>query len=695
MRKYTHILATITFLCASAFANERIETDKVAVEFDDNGNLVSLKNKVDNVDYAGGQGLWRLIYQQDKLLEEPIESEEVKATLKKISDKQININYDGEFPVEVKCEVKEDEVYFSAKITNNSKDKLLREFQFPMIKNANLSKDVKYVHSGGGGGIIPNFYANVISAQTQYKSQDNKAVERYTPYPMNRTMNFYTLMNDNYSLLFASLDPQFELTLHLARYRKVNNVFKYMDIAMVKYPFIKTGESYQTAPFLISPHSGDWRVSAKKYAKGATWFKAPKAPDFIKKMNGWQRMILRHQYGTILFPYAKMDNIRKAGMDCGIDTMLMFGWWEEGMDAGYPLYTPEKTQGGDAELKKRIKEFQSKGGKVLMYFNGQLIDMSTDFYKNEGHKLCVKNPSGAPHIEQYPFGGEGTGLRVLGHKMFVTGCHGTKGWEEVLLKKYVDRALALGVDGIFLDQLGFGSRICWDKSHGHKVPCTNMMWYKQEMLRKIRAYIKEKAPNVAFGVEYVGDATSQHVDFVHICGFDYNTYKGKGGKPEFKYIPLFRYAFPDITLSDRTIRDDSDIERRLNTCLMWGLVSDIEIYRCRKTIDETPHYKQYMAKANVLRDKYRRLILEGTYSDRDYAKVSNGKMHYTTFKNGDEIAVFVTNNWQKNLKGKVEIDGYKLTEIDGLGKYKATADGDDAKVELGLYDLALLVFKKK
>ena len=73
----------------------------------------------------------------------------------------------------------------------------------------------------------------------------------------------------------------------------------------------------------------------------------------------------------------------------------------------------------------------------------------------------------------------------------------------------------------------------------------------------------------------------------------------------------------------------------------------------------------------------------------------NKKMHYTTFKNGDEIAVFVTNNWQKNLKGKVEIDGYKLSEIDGLGKYKATPNGNGAKVELGLYDLALLIFKKK
>ena len=120
MKKYIYTISTLLF-CSVAFANERIETDKVAVEFDAKGNLVSFKNKVDNVDYAGGQGLWRVIYQHDKLLEEPVESEEVNATVKKVCDNQINISYDGEFPVEVKCEVKEDDVYFSAKVSNNSK----------------------------------------------------------------------------------------------------------------------------------------------------------------------------------------------------------------------------------------------------------------------------------------------------------------------------------------------------------------------------------------------------------------------------------------------------------------------------------------------------------------------------------------------------------------------------------------------
>jgi len=696
MKKY--IATTIAALaCALAFADSaKLENDKLLVEFDSNGNLVHFKNKADNVDYAGGQGLWRIIYQKGELLEEPVECENTLATVVRVSGTEAKILYGGEFPVEVSCKLDGDDAVFSAKVSNNSEGKILREFQFPMIKNANLDRGVKLIHSGGGGGVINNLYGNVVSATAArpYKAQDNKAVERYSIYPTERTMNMFVLQGKKSSLMFASLDPNFEVTLHLFRYRKENDQFKYFDVAMVKYPFIKKGESYQTAPFVVSPHMGDWRVSAKKYAKGATWFKPGPKPDFIKKMNGWHRIILRHQYGTILFPYSELETkINKSGKDCGIDTILLFGWWFEGMDAGYPDYTPEASQGGDAELKKRIADVHAKGGKVILYFNGQLIDVSTKFYKELGEKICVKTPSGLPHIERYPFGGEGTGLRALGHKTFVTACHGTKEWEEVL-KGYVDRALSLGVDGVFLDQLGNGSQICWDETHGHKVPCTDMMRHKSEMLKKIRAYIKEKNPNIAFGVEYVGDATSMRVDFVHTCGFDYKMQSSGKSKPEFSFVPLFRYAFPEVVVSDRTIRDNTDVERRMNACLMWGLISDIEIYRCRATIDSAPDYKAYMKKINALRDKYRPLILNGMYRDRDLAKVSNDKLYYSTFENDSEIAVVITNLLSKPESATVSVGGAQFHWADGIGGYEVSAKEGDPKVKLGKNDLAVLVFKK-
>lgn len=417
--------AVVALASLPLFANVRLENEKLAVEFDDSGNLVSLKNKVSGEDYAGGQGLWRAIYQQNELLEEPVESESVPVKVGRKSENSATLSYGGEFPVEVLCTLEPEEVRFSAKISNNSKNKILREFQFPMIKNAGVPQNAQYVNSGGGGTFVPDFYRYVKGAQTQYKSQDNVAVECYAPYPISRTMNMFAIQNPKGSLYFASLDPNYELTLHLARYRKVDDQFRYLDIAMVKYPFIKSGGSFETAEFAVAPTVGDWRTGARLYARalGKT-FGIPAQPDFIKNMNGWQRMIMRHQYGRVLFPYTQLDSkIGRAGRECGLDTILLFGWWKEGMDAGYPDYSPETGQGGDAALCENIAKVRASGGRVLLYFNGQLIDVSTDYYKSgRGEKVCVKTSSGSPHIERYPFGGDGTGLRVLGHKTFATAC---------------------------------------------------------------------------------------------------------------------------------------------------------------------------------------------------------------------------------------------------------------------------------
>ncbi len=85
-----------TVACA---ANVKIENGKLSVEFDSRGNLASLKNKATGEDYAGGQGLWRIVYQEGDSLEEAFDSEKVSVRVGKKSDSQITLKYGGAFPV--------------------------------------------------------------------------------------------------------------------------------------------------------------------------------------------------------------------------------------------------------------------------------------------------------------------------------------------------------------------------------------------------------------------------------------------------------------------------------------------------------------------------------------------------------------------------------------------------------------------
>jgi hypothetical protein len=156
---------------------------------------------------------------------------------------------------------------------------------------------------------------------------------------------------------------------------------------------------------------------------------------------------------------------------------------------------------------------------------------------------------------------------------------------------------------------------------------------------------------------------------------------------------LFRYTFPEVVFSDRNIRDDTDIERRVNMTLLKGLCNDIEIYRCRSLIDETPHYQAYLAKINAIREKYNDCLMLGTFRDVLGFENSNKEVQAKGFFGEKRVAVVVTNEFNKKmLSTKISVPGYRLADSSVLGGAKVSKDG---VASLGQYDLAILVFEKE
>ena len=701
MKSIIKTLAVFAFACSVSAEVFELKNDKIQLQIDDKGNLVSLKNIPQNREWAGGEGLWRIIYQDGLSLEESVESKSVPVSVKKDGEK-IKLSYGGEFPVQVECKLEGDEIRFSSEIKNASKDKVLREFQFPMIQSANIKKSTTLYWANAKGQYFNDIRKWLMSGFKSYMAQDNKAIEQYEMYPSRLSMNYYVLDDGDNSLYFANYDTEFEKTLHLLRTRQIGGTgdFKYggIDLTMAKYPFLKAGESKKIADYIISAHAGDWHVSAKKYRKWAdTWYKHIPIDEDFKNSNGWQRIIMRHQYGKVLHRYDQLPEIRKAGKDAGIDTLLMFGWWKEGMDAGYPEYTADDTQGGDEALKKWIKEFQKDGGKVNLYFNGQLIDMSTKFYREKGCKLSVKRADGTEHMERYPFGGDGTALRVFGNKTFVTACPATEEWLNIL-KSFADRAIALGCDGVFFDQLGMRSELCHDASHGHAVPALNIMKLKGEMIRKLREYIRSKKPDMSMGIEWETDVTSMHVDYIHsvVISTDLTNRKTANGVPRTAYAPMHKYTFPEVYSTNRHIYNNQDVPRRMNLTFMRGWREDAGVFRCRATVDKAPVYQAYLKKICDLRDEFREEALNSTFRDTDLAKCSNPDLEYQTYETADKIAVITTQSYAKKVEATFTVDGAtKLLKSGGLGEYRVEGKGNKIKVEMSKDGLIILVFDKK
>ncbi len=662
-----------------------LSNGEVSVSFDANGSISSLKG-ADGREWVVSPGLWRAVYSRGEDLEQELLSAALGKAHVEASDAAVSITHESDL-LKVRVDVRLDGAgaAFDAKIEVKD-DIVVREFQFPAFSLGQLP-GVSLLWSYCGGGLIENISENLDKRHSAYMNQDNKAVQMGLAYPGECATNCFALLEKDGGLYFGSHDTSFQTTLH--HFRKSSDGVRAL---LVKYPFLKRGESAGIEGFVLRPFQGSWHEAAKIYRSWAdTWFKPPTPPKWIEDFNGWQRLILRHQYGETFFKYSDLPRMHADGDKVGVDTLLLFAWWNDGMDAGYPDYFADPKQGGLAALKDNIGKVKAKGGKAILYFNGHLIDKSTEFYKTVGQRIAIRDMRGIEHTETYNFSGAGTALQKFGNRVFATACYSCDEWFQIL-KRCVDTVIEAGADGIFFDQLGYKLWPCFDPSHGHPVPDMRGFETKVQVIKKLRDYIESRAPGLAFGTEWLADRMCQNADFIHNVTGGYGDSWG-GGR---HFIEWFRYCFPEVIVSDREIRDENgDFKRRVNHAVQLGLRSDVEIYRCRATIAETPKYGAYLAKADALRQEFKAFLHEGKFLDDAPLSISKAEIRAKAFESGSRLLVVATHRLSKTLKGSIVAKGFKFVSAKGLGEFKTSAGkGGKVAVELPEDSMALLLFEK-
>ena len=679
--------------------NVILKSDKVSVEIDRKGNLVELRNLVTGHNYALGGYLWRMYY--DTHDEQEIEiiggeqSPKVQCDGESISlvyNKLVVRGKTLDMQLRLTITVEGEDVRFASEVQNGVEHTVIRELQYPLVRNAQLPADHKLITAREGGRFYDNPVKGIMSKSNRIPYRTPAQIFRQMDlhYGGKASVNCYILPGEKQGLYVGSHDAKIQDTWHGLRvYADKEGGFTEAEFGLFKYPQCFAGEKWSNDSNILSPYNGSWHAAADKYAKWVrtTWWDRKATPQWIREMKSWQRIIFKHQYGNYLYKYSDLyGRIQKAGESVDADAVFAFGWWKEGMDRGNPAYSPDEAQGGDEAWRNSIEKFKKSGQKLIMYYNGQLIDTNSEFYKSGiGPKISYKGPAGTEVADQYRFSGKGTWLAEYQAVTFVIADTRHQVWRDKLVE-LVDRAHKNSANAVFFDQLGYGflQKIPWDTSREFPVPNNHLVRDKGETLKYLRDYIvKNYEPEFGFGSEQLADYTAQYCDFVHIVDIAH-------GKENFS--ELFRYMFPEVVFTDRNIRDDSDIERRVNMTLVKGLCNDIEIYRCRGLIDETPHYQSYLAKVNAIRTKYADCLMLGTYRDVLGFENSNKAVQAKGFFGKDRVAVVVTNEFDaKVLSTKISVSGYRYAESATLGDAKV--DGD-AKVELGQYGLAVLVFEK-
>lgn len=663
----------------------RMENEFITLEMDENGILQELRNRKTGRNLLRPHQLLRLILGDSGCLEldaVPAGRPEVQCEAGRVSLKYSAVECEerGTIPIAVSlsAELCGDEIHWGIALENRSQEQVVREVHYPILSIRDPEPPMAAITSERVSERLENLPAQIRNCFTHYMAPDQKYIRRTALYPGRAaSMNCFALDWGDEGLYYGCHDSTFELTGQVFELERQKSVNMYV----VRYPFLKADGSWRECNIVTVPYSGSWTVCAEKYRKWAEgWFTPPQIPDHVAHSSGWQRIILHHQYGEYLFPYEKLEQAYDDAAKAGIDTLFLFGWTAAGMDSGYPVYSADPKLGGVKTLKENIRKVQAKGGKVILYFNGQLIDVESDYYRSgEGARVAIKRADGTEHRESYNFTNGGTFLRAFVNKTFVVACPACRSWLEIL-KRHVDFAVELGVDSVFFDQLGLLSYPCCDPSHGHPVPYTGIMQGKRKMLKELYEYAKSRNPEMGVGIECTTDQTLQYTDFVHIFGFPAGVWNSdwreKGEKPRtLSASYLFKAAFPEAVISNRNIRDDSDVEFPVNQMLLLGSRSDVEIYRCRATIAETPHYQAYLAKANALRERFGRLLYDGTFRAETFHRVSNPEIQTNSFLLGDELAVLLTQSNRELARTEVAAPGFQLERLDSVSGDVTMEDG--------------------
>ncbi|MBR6002608.1 MAG: DUF4855 domain-containing protein [Bacteroidales bacterium] len=680
-------------ICRFVLGN-RGELQQTEVEIDADGRLQHLA--FGGHDYAGGQPLWRLYYNTPEQKEIEVTASEEKPSLRSVAD-TVFLDYDKvggkAFALHLKIWTEGAMVRFGAALENSEPHTIIRELQYPLIGHLQIPADYKLLTTHTGGQVFDNPVHKIadVPPGPLYMTPAQKFRQYDLQYPRNAASNCFAFVGEQDGLYFGSHDSSLQQTWHGLRaypdegsIGHVTDDFRHLEAGFYRYPNAMCGDSWSNDASVVVPYKGDWTATSRIYRRWAdTWWQHSDVPKWVQDMTGWQRIIFKHQYGEYLRRYTDLPGrIASVGESVGCNAVLAFGWWKEGMDNGYPNYTVDDSQGGDAAWTAAIDEYRAKGNRLLLYYNGRLIDVESDFYRSGGGpNVANKDNTGREFTEHYKFTGQGTTLGYYDSRTFVIADMSKRLWRDQLVA-WADRAMDYGADAVFYDQLGVAEEFPnWDLSREYPVQDIFTGRYKAEALKEIRDHIKAKNPEFALGTEWLSDCTSQFCDFVHIVEFT--------ALPE-SFPEWFRYTFPEVVWSDRCVRDDNDVPRRVNNTLLKGLRNDIEVFRCRGLIDETPVYQAHLAKINALRHAWPELLLEGRYTATDGIACSNPSITARSYVSGSRMAVVVTNTLEKRQKGKVEVPGYRFVEGKDL-------DGNairSSSVELKQYELNVLIYEK-
>lgn len=536
---------------------------------------------------------WRLILDDGLKKEIPVLSNMQKGRVKQsaggllVEYDSLLSDYGDTYPVHFTIRIETEGGLLKFIPTIDNKDAVVRvnECFCPMADFKKFlgpkENDVLYWPQGPGARYTDPWTMMEAKAPAYY-SHDEHETFMDLVYPR-ASMSWFGVESGNGFLYVARYDKDMRFCFLSVRHRIHDDN---LTFGIDHWPMALPGEKLQLPSSVVGFMDGDWRDGAKIYRQwaDANFFKAPKVDPWVRNLTGFQRIIMRSQYGLDYYKPQDLPAMYEAGAKYGIKTLFLFAWWKGGMDRDYPYYE-EAYPGAFKDLADNIKKVQEMGGRVILECNCHFLDPQVDYYEKFGHEVEILDINGDPLAKYFGYNGRGELREKFGSKLFYLACTGTQRWRDQLMGQI--RLLdSLGADCLFADCFGFCPfQPCFNKGHEHG-PRVDQEWiYHRIFFGDASKYAYDRGK--VFATEGVTDIAGVYTQFMH--GNIAADFKIKTDD----YPQMFAYTFPELIFTERNIySSDGRFDRQLRNALTMGARLDAQLWVCRADISKDPKYAE-------------------------------------------------------------------------------------------------------
>ncbi|MFC4779282.1 DUF6259 domain-containing protein [Paenibacillus sp. GCM10023252] len=345
-----------------------------------------------------------------------------------------------------------------------------------------------------------------------------------------------------------------------------------IQVSVKHHPYLGPGQSWNSPPFVLYTFSGHWHEAADKYR---SWYDSSASiiepPAWVRQTSGWLLSVLKQQNGDVMWDYRSgIDQLCTVAEERGLDTLGLFGWAHGGHDRCFPDFVPDQLMGGRPELREALKRARERGIRTILYANGVIMDLMTEFYRYHGNDAALLLENRELQVSTVRKFHSATPVP------FAMGCTGSEVWQNRMLELAI-QANELGADGILFDQIGvYGPDECHNPNHKHKNPATAYTTERRAVIESIAKHMRGLNPDFAIMTEGIHDSVLSGISYVHGwgCGFRPDSAaKWSGGEEGFP--ELFRYTFPELPMTQRHPTAMMDRYHANYACL-YGLRFELE-----------------------------------------------------------------------------------------------------------------------